>query len=930
MSVKDAKWGCLLLLAGCSSGATGEGPTERIESPVIDASKSVLTQHNDNLRTGAFLKETILTPATVQAGLRRLAQLPVDGQVYAQPLYVSGITMNGATRDVAYVATMHNSVYAFDATTLTQLWKKPLGSAFPIYSPLACAPAPVGDSHPPPTDPACAYTAPFFGRQYAPYHDISVEAGILSTPVIDATTQTMYLVRELVSTPAAAVGDPRAYTRPGEQHIVYRGKDNHIHEYWTDDEQWEHPRHNDLTVAARLTGTTQDAAGDPHGFTTENGVGQHVVYRGTDNNVWELYDSPTGWKRNTINVAAGSPTALGDPFGYDQGGVTHVVYRASDNGIYELYDSPTGWQKNKISVSGHAHDAASDPFAFVTDNGTVQHVVYRGTDSVVYELYENGGWDNTPISTRTGAPLAASKPTGYVTAGSMPHVVYRSADNNIWELYDDGGWKKSRINTPSGAPGGKGDPYGYATDAGATEHVVYRGTDNNVYELYNTGGNWLRSVLNRLPIPGKSVLLPAPQAGGSPFGYATATGQHVVYRDINANAFGDGYIQEVHDVTGWAGATPSLVLSHELVAIDITTGNVLRSTPIQGSVPGTGEGSVAGTLSFDSKRQLQRPSLALANNRVYVAFSGVADTPPYHGWVFAYNATTFAPSGIFSSTPGSAGGGIWMSGQGPAVDSSGAVYVVTSNSTADPQPTLGQNLGQAIVKFQPPNGTSLAIQDWFVPNNFQQLNSGQEDLSQSGLTLIPGTNRLYGGGIYGGFYLVDTGNMGHFITPDVPRKFQLTDPIPGYNGHVHGTPVFFDGDDGLGKRIYVWGENDQVRAFRYADDEFKVPAAKTSALIQDRLCLGNMPGGFLSVSANDRSTGVVWATHVYVSGGSGRGTQDRGILTAFRASTLEKLWDSEASGTTNLGLFGKYSAPTIAKGKVFVATNSNWVTVYGP
>ena len=63
--------------------------------------QSVLTQHNDNARTGAYLGETELTPATVSTGhLSELYRLHVDGQIAAQPLYVHGLNVNGVTRNV--------------------------------------------------------------------------------------------------------------------------------------------------------------------------------------------------------------------------------------------------------------------------------------------------------------------------------------------------------------------------------------------------------------------------------------------------------------------------------------------------------------------------------------------------------------------------------------------------------------------------------------------------------------------------------------------------------------------------------------------------------------------------------------------------------------------------------------------------------------
>jgi hypothetical protein len=137
----------------------------------------VTTNHNDAARTGANLSETILNTANVNgSNFSKLFSRPVDGDIYAQPLYLSGVSVAGqGTHDVIYIATEHNSVYAFDAGDPAQsapLWQVNLGPAVPSGD--ACQ----GNSG----SPFCSYT------------DLVPEIGITSTPVIDPATGTLYVV----------------------------------------------------------------------------------------------------------------------------------------------------------------------------------------------------------------------------------------------------------------------------------------------------------------------------------------------------------------------------------------------------------------------------------------------------------------------------------------------------------------------------------------------------------------------------------------------------------------------------------------------------------------------------------------------------------------------------------------------------------------
>ncbi len=138
-------------------------------------SVDVLTWHNDLTRQGLNSNEVALTPANVNSSsFGELLNYPVTGAIYAQPLYVSNLAIPGkGTLNVVFVATENNDVYAFNANSNAGasgglIWHVNLGLA-------------------------AATPNAYFANRYGPYHDINPQVGITGTPVIDLSTDTLYV-----------------------------------------------------------------------------------------------------------------------------------------------------------------------------------------------------------------------------------------------------------------------------------------------------------------------------------------------------------------------------------------------------------------------------------------------------------------------------------------------------------------------------------------------------------------------------------------------------------------------------------------------------------------------------------------------------------------------------------------------------------------
>jgi len=359
-----------------------------------------------------------------------------------------------------------------------------------------------------------------------------------------------------------------------------------------------------------------------------------------------------------------------------------------------------------------------------------------------------------------------------------------------------------------------------------------------------------------------------------------------------------------------------------LHALDITSGTEKLGGPktIQAAVTGSGVGNISGQISFNPKIQNQRAGLALDHGVVYIAWSSHGDSGDYHGWVIGYDAATLQQTGIFNDTPDGSQGGIWQSGQPPAVDSNGYLYLMTGNGTFDAS-IGGRNMSESFVKLAP---RTLKLVDWFTQHDAQYLNDNDEDLNSGGVLLIPGCGCLLGGGKQGRFFLLNSSKLGGYSMNDsqVRQAFQASN-----GGEIKGSPVYYVSPT-LGALTYVWPETDFLKGFRINGSTFN-PNPVTQSIFTAPSVGG--PGGFLSISANAAKpgTGILWATMPYNA--DANDSIAGGVLRAFDASNLRKeLWNSRINpARDNFGKFAKFVPPTIANGKVYAATFSNQLVVYG-
>ncbi len=312
--------------------------------------------------------------------------------------------------------------------------------------------------------------------------------------------------------------------------------------------------------------------------------------------------------------------------------------------------------------------------------------------------------------------------------------------------------------------------------------------------------------------------------------------------------------------------------AQKLHALDLATGREKFGGPVTIAAP-----------DFSADVEHQRAGLLLLDGVVYVCFGSHCDQGTYHGFVLGYSATNLAQVCSYDVTPTGSEGSVWSGGMAPAADSSGNIYIMTSNGTFDGS----TNFGESMVKL---NGR-LLVQDYATPTNWDLMNMADQDFGAGGPVLLP-THYAVGMGKDGNIYLADVNHMGH--VGNFTQVFQAE----SQGDTVGPSPVYWRGPSR--QYIFALHSNSQTKSFEFTGMHIITTPLGTASFAMNDRC------GGLSLSANGTTNGILWEI----------GSDSN--LRAYDAVNFPKLLWSGSAGT-----YVKMTCPTIANGKVYVGTSGN-------
>jgi hypothetical protein len=365
------------------------------------------------------------------------------------------------------------------------------------------------------------------------------------------------------------------------------------------------------------------------------------------------------------------------------------------------------------------------------------------------------------------------------------------------------------------------------------------------------------------------------------------------------------------------------VLVSNLGAIDLATGNN-KSAPV--TIGASAVQSNGSKVSFDSTHNMQRASLLLANNSLYLGVGSHCDFAhtTISGWLMRYNTSNLAQLAAYNTVEdGVASGGlqlasIWGGGFGPAADAAGNIYAVTGNGPFDGS-SGGHNFGMSVLKFAP---NLSSVVDYFAYANEAADSAIDADFGSGGAMLLPTVsgnypNTLVAMGKTAEMYLLNQGSLGHFSATNSGALQALSPGTSSTKEGVWGGPAFYNGPKG--PTVYYQASIAPMRAFSLATGGAKpqLSLASTNSIFAE------FGGAIPAVSSNGRTagTGIVWAIRTIRHNPNSCSIQ----LDAYDATNVATHLFGANAGTWSHENPNAFVAPLVANGRVYAGA---YKTVY--
>ncbi len=730
--------------------------------PLLAQLPNVLTWRYDNTHQGQNTQETVLTPTNVNTNtFGKLFSQTVDGQVYAQPLYVANLTINGATHNVIFIADEHDSVYAFDADSNGGTNSAPLWQASMISTAHGAA--------------SGATTVPYTDVQGG-VGDIHPEIGITSTPVIDLTTNTLFVL---------------AKSKENGNYVQRL----HALNILTGSERSGSP----VALSGSVPGNGSGSSGGTLAFSTlwQNnrsaldlfngniyiGFGSHgddgpwhgwvLVYNETTlQQTAEFCTSPNGSGDGIWGAGAGFPidtvsangraflvTGNGDWTSYPP--LTNSVdYGESilrfdlSNGGFAISDAFTDF--NQSSLSGADLDQGSGGILLLPNQpGTYPHLLVQvgkegrilviNRDSLGGYVGPNAGHNTNAVQDITGA--LGSDSGLWSTPAYWNGNVYMWAENDALKMFPiTNGVLATRATAQSSAT---------STFPGATPVVSSNGTQNGIVwalitDLYTSNGSSILYAFNATNVaqelydsnqnpnrdnPGPAIKFTVPVVTNGKV-YVGAGYQIDVYGLLN------GAPQAAAPVISPAGGTFSA--AQQVTITDTVSGASIYYTT-DGSTPTTGSTKYTGAFQVSSDTTVQ--AIASASGYLQSAVSSAT---------YAFNTQTAVPqfspaAGSYTTTQSvtlsdsTSGAVIYYTTDGSTPTTSSTKYTApitvsastVINAIATASGLTNSNLASASYTIQP-NGTGINYGNGFASVAGLTLNGSATNVDDSRLQLTTG------------------------------------------------------------------------------------------------------------------------------------------------------------------------------------------------